>query len=93
MAEVMPDYPAEAARALADELRGAIEGEVRFDAGSRALYARDAGNYRQVPIGVVIPRSTRDVVVAMSVIRRHGAPVTPRGGGTASPARRATRRS
>ena len=81
--QVMPDYPAEAARALADELRGAIEGEVRFDAGSRALYARDAGNYRQVPIGVVIPRSTRDVVVAMSVIRRHGAPVTPRGGGTA----------
>ena len=43
-------------RALAAELRKAIKGEVRFDAGSRALYATDGSNYRQVPIGVVIPR-------------------------------------
>jgi hypothetical protein len=39
------------AGALASELRARIEGEVRFDAGSRALYATDASNYRQVPIG------------------------------------------
>ncbi len=32
-----------------------MSGEVRFDAGSRALYATDGSNYRQVPIGVVIP--------------------------------------
>ena len=44
------------AKALADELRGTIRGEVRFDEGSRALYATDGSNYRQVPIGVVLPR-------------------------------------
>ena len=37
----------------------ACRGEVRFDAGSRALYATDASNYRQVPIGVVVPRDDR----------------------------------
>ena len=42
--------------ALAAELRSRIRGEVRFDAGSRALYSTDASNYRQAPIGVVIPR-------------------------------------
>src|SRR5437588_6377321 len=38
------------ADALALELRRRIRGEVRFDDGSRALYATDASNYRQVPI-------------------------------------------
>jgi hypothetical protein len=41
--------------ALATELRAQVRGEVRFDEGSRALYATDSSNYRQVPIGVVIP--------------------------------------
>ena len=49
------------ASALEAELRQAIRGEVRFDAGSRALYATDGSNYRQVPIGVVIPRDVDDV--------------------------------
>ena len=47
-----------AARQLAADLRKAVEGEVRFDDGSRALYATDASNYRQVPIGVVVPRTS-----------------------------------
>ena len=47
------------ARLLARELEDAVRGEVRFDRGSRALYATDASNYRQVPIGVVIPRDRR----------------------------------
>ncbi|HET8596241.1 MAG TPA: FAD-linked oxidase C-terminal domain-containing protein [Castellaniella sp.] len=70
------------ADALARELDGAIEGEVRFDAGSRALYATDGSNYRQVPIGVVLPRSIDDVVATVAACRRHGAPVLSRGGGT-----------
>ncbi|HEY7215064.1 MAG TPA: FAD-binding and (Fe-S)-binding domain-containing protein, partial [Thermoanaerobaculia bacterium] len=69
-------------RDLADELRAAIAGEVRFDAGSRALYATDASNYRQVPIGVVVPRTIEDVVETVAVCRRRGAPVLARGGGT-----------
>lgn len=68
--------------ALEEDLRQCVRGEVRFDAGSRALYAADASNYRQVPIGVVIPRSSEDVVAAVAACRRHGAPVLSRGGGT-----------
>ena len=67
---------------LAEDLRRAIRGEVRFDRGSRALYATDGSNYRQVPIGVVIPRDADDVVATVEVCRRHRAPILSRGGGT-----------
>jgi FAD/FMN-containing dehydrogenase/Fe-S oxidoreductase len=67
---------------LERDLRSTLQGEVRFDPGSRALYATDASNYRQVPIGVVIPRSIDDVVQTVEIARRHGAPVLSRGGGT-----------
>jgi len=70
------------ARRIEVELREAIRGEVRFDAGSRALYATDGSNYRQVPIGVVIPESVEDVIATVAVCRRHGAPILSRGGGT-----------
>jgi len=70
------------AKALAVELRSKLRGEVRFDDGSRALYATDSSNYRQVPIGVVIPKSIEDVVETVAVCRGHGAPVLTRGGGT-----------
>ncbi|MCA1685932.1 MAG: hypothetical protein LC745_08090, partial [Planctomycetia bacterium] len=50
------------ASAIESDLRGVLRGEVRFDAGSRALYATDGSNYRQVPIGVVIPGGVDDVV-------------------------------
>src|SRR5918996_4732949 len=73
---------ADDAAALAAELRRALAGEVRFDDGSRALYATDASNYRQVPIGVVIPRTVDDVIATLDICRRHGAPVLARGGGT-----------
>ncbi|HEV2992260.1 MAG TPA: FAD-linked oxidase C-terminal domain-containing protein [Candidatus Angelobacter sp.] len=70
------------ANALADDLRRSISGEVRFDEGSRALYATDGSNYRQVPIGVVIPRTIDDVVQAVALARKHQAPILARGGGT-----------
>ena len=59
-----------------------MRGEVRFDAGARAAYASDASNYRQVPIGVVLPRSADDVVAAVAACREHDAPILARGGGT-----------
>jgi FAD/FMN-containing dehydrogenase/Fe-S oxidoreductase len=68
--------------ALAGDLRQAIQGEVRFTANDRALYATDSSNYRHVPIGIVVPRTVDDVVNAVTVCRRHGAPVLGRGGGT-----------
>ena len=67
---------------LERDLRSAVQGEVRFDPGSRALYATDASNYRQMPIGVVIPRSIDDVVRTVAIARGHGAPILSRGGGT-----------
>ncbi len=70
------------ARALVAELIPAIEGEVRFDRGSRSAYSTDASNYRQVPIGVVVPRTLDDVVTTVKACHRHGIPITSRGGGT-----------
>ena len=69
-------------KALARELERAVDGEVRFDAGSRAIYSRDASNYRQVPIGVVLPRHKEDIVATVRLCREADVPVLPRGGGT-----------
>src|SRR6476469_10307338 len=63
-------------------LKSSVRGEVRFDAGSRALYATDSSNYRQVPIGVVIPRDRDDVLQTLELCRRFGAPILGRGAGT-----------
>ncbi|HTU19480.1 MAG TPA: FAD-binding and (Fe-S)-binding domain-containing protein [Gemmataceae bacterium] len=71
-----------AVRELERELRKCIEGEVRFDDGSRALYATDGSNYRQAPIGAVIPRNKEDVVRTMALAHKYGAPILSRGGGT-----------
>jgi len=49
-------------RGLEHDLERVVEGEVRFKPGDRALYTTGGSNYRQVPIGVVIPRTTDDVV-------------------------------
>jgi FAD/FMN-containing dehydrogenase/Fe-S oxidoreductase len=67
---------------LEQELRRNLEGEVRFDAGSKALYAVDGSNYRQPPIGVVIPKSKADVIATVAACRKFGAPLLSRGGGT-----------
>jgi FAD/FMN-containing dehydrogenase/Fe-S oxidoreductase len=69
-------------RELESLLRSTVRGEVRFDLGSRALYATDASNYRQLPIGVVIPRDAADVEAALAACRATSAAVLPRGGGT-----------
>ncbi|HWK31463.1 MAG TPA: FAD-binding and (Fe-S)-binding domain-containing protein, partial [Terriglobales bacterium] len=68
--------------ALERDLREAIGGEVRFSAGDRALYATDGSNYRQIPIGVVLPRDQEDVIAAVAVARHHRVPLLSRGGGT-----------
>ena len=70
------------AQALSAVLRRELRGEVRFDAGSRALYATDGSNYRQVPIGVVFPADADDVEAAVAACRRFGAPLLGRGAGT-----------
>ncbi len=74
--------PSDRAHQLARRLRERIDGEVRFDPGSRALYATDGSLYRQPPIGVVLPRHADDVVATVALCREFGAPVLSRGAGT-----------
>jgi FAD/FMN-containing dehydrogenase/Fe-S oxidoreductase len=69
-------------RELEARLKARLRGDVLFDAGSRALYATDASNYRQLPIGVILPRDEADVEAALEQCRALGAAVLPRGGGT-----------
>ena len=69
-------------RELEALLRKSLRGEVRFDLGARALYAADASNYRQLPIGVIFPRDAADVEAALAACRATGAAVLPRGAGT-----------
>ncbi len=71
-----------AARELESRLRAAIQGEVRFSAADRALYATDASNYRQAPIGVVLPYDAADVEATIAACRDLGAAILPRGAGT-----------
>src|SRR3954453_21320591 len=67
--------------ALQAELRERVRGEVRFDAGTRAVYAHDSSNYRQTPFGVGIPRDKDDGVAAVEVCKRPCPPFMPRGCG------------
>jgi FAD/FMN-containing dehydrogenase/Fe-S oxidoreductase len=76
------DQPYVDVRALEDDLRAHVDGEVRFDPGTRAAYSTDASNYRQVPYGVVVPHTIHAAVEAIAVCRRHRVPITSRGGGT-----------
>ena len=67
---------------LEARLKKTVKGEVRFDDASRALYATDSSNYRQVPIGLVIPRDLQDAIATVAACREFGAAVLTRGGGT-----------
>lgn len=76
------DTVVEDTAALHAALASNISGEVRFDAGSRAVYGSDASNYRQIPIGVILPRTIEDIVNAVQVCRDFNVPILLRGGGT-----------
>lgn len=67
---------------LARTLDKAIDGEVRFDAISRALYSTDASNHQLKPIGVAIPRHMDDLNTIVELADQKGIPVLARGGGT-----------
>lgn len=67
---------------LQRRLARTTDAEIRFDSGSRAAYASEASNYRQVPIGVVLPRTIEDVVSVMRACHDANVPVLTRGAGT-----------
>jgi FAD/FMN-containing dehydrogenase len=70
------------ADALSQELSRQLEGEVRFDRISRALYSTDASVYQIQPLGVVIPKTRQDIIRTIEICQRHRVPLTMRGGGT-----------
>src|SRR5271170_153184 len=86
MSQTVARPPAHSAQpdafALEAALRRQLRGEVRFDSGSRALYATDGSNYRQVPIGIVVPRDKEDVLATVAICRDHRVPLLARGAGT-----------
>ena len=63
--------PVDVAR-LEAALRERVDGEIRFDAGSRAAYSTDASNFRQTPIGVVVPRTPEAAAEAVAVAHQRG---------------------
>jgi FAD/FMN-containing dehydrogenase/Fe-S oxidoreductase len=69
-------------RELENLLRKNLRGDVHFDLASRALYAADSSNYRQLPIGVIYPRDAVDVEAALAACSATKAAVLPRGAGT-----------
>lgn len=79
---MLRDQPDTATEDLERDLRSRVDAEVRFDSATRAVYSTDSSNYRQLPLGVVVPRSVEAAAVAVQVCREHEVPVISRGGGT-----------
>ncbi|WP_158820877.1 FAD-binding and (Fe-S)-binding domain-containing protein [Granulicella sp. S156] len=77
-----PFHPFPSATDLEAHLRRTVRGEVRFDQGTRALYATDASNYRQIPIGLVVPLDAADIEATLAACREFEAPVLARGAAT-----------
>src|SRR5580704_5026210 len=67
---------------LARRLLTETEGEVLFDTAARGRYATDASIYQVMPVGVLVPRTHRDVAIAIDIARDLKVPVLPRGAGT-----------
>ncbi|MER7834704.1 FAD-linked oxidase C-terminal domain-containing protein [Streptomyces sp. NPDC096040] len=77
-----PRVPGEPLDGLVTALRAGTDAEVRFDPGSRGAYSTDGSNYRQVPLGVVVPRTVEAGARAVELCARFDVPVLSRGGGT-----------
>ena len=69
-------------RQLVDELNLQVQGEVRFDKMSRALWSTDASIYQIEPVGVVLPKTKDDIIAVLETAQKYGVSVLPRGGGT-----------
>lgn len=67
---------------LQDDLRGAIKGDVCCDELTLQLYSTDASMFECRPLGVIWPRSVRDVVAAVRYAAEKEIPIHARGCGT-----------
>jgi FAD/FMN-containing dehydrogenase/Fe-S oxidoreductase len=78
----MPDRPEPSVRQLHAALDGKLEGYLRTDEASRAMWSTDASIYLRKPVGVVVARSEGDVELTLATARDLGLSITPRGTGT-----------
>jgi FAD/FMN-containing dehydrogenase len=67
---------------IEEDLRGVLRGDVRCDDLFTQLYSTDASVYEIRPLGVVRPRSVRDVVATVEYAAENNIPLYPRGAGT-----------
>ncbi|MGK7396782.1 MAG: FAD-binding and (Fe-S)-binding domain-containing protein [Candidatus Cyclobacteriaceae bacterium M3_2C_046] len=77
-----PNFSNEVVEKLVDELKENIRGEVRFSPGDRALFSTDSSNYRQIPLGIVMPESKQDIIDTVRICKNYDVPITSRGTGT-----------
>lgn len=85
MTSVHPGTSGQVSSATSDleqDLKSAVNGEVRFDPISKAMYSTDASIYSMEPVGVVLPRDADDVSAVLEIASKNGVKVLPRGGGT-----------
>jgi FAD/FMN-containing dehydrogenase/Fe-S oxidoreductase len=78
----MPDNSRLHVSQLHAALDGELEGYLRTDEASRALWSTDASIYLRKPVGVIVARSEEDVKHSLSVARELGFSITARGTGT-----------
>ena len=69
-------------RALFEELKPTIRGEVYFDEITRRIYSIDASIFQVIPVGVVVARSSEDIYRAVSASNKNKVPVIARGAAT-----------
>ena len=74
--------PNETCEALRRQLAAHTQGEVLVDVASRGRYATDASIYQVMPVGVFVPKTDRDISIAIDIARDLKVPVLPRGAGT-----------
>ena len=74
--------PTKPARRWRGACAAETQGEVLFDAASRGRYATDASIYQIMPVGVLVPKTERDIATAIDIARDLKVPVLARGGGT-----------
>ncbi len=64
------------------ELAPVLQGDADFSAAGVAMFTSDASNYRQIPLGVVFPKTEDDINLTVSLCRKHRLPILMRGAGT-----------
>jgi FAD/FMN-containing dehydrogenase len=65
-----------------DSLGHQLTGDLHLDTTTRTLYATDASAYREMPLGVAVPRTVKDLSLLISFARQHHVPLIPRTAGT-----------